>query len=49
MDRAISEKAIANIINIVEFFYIIVVIMGSILYDELKPLNKTKTRGKGGD
>jgi hypothetical protein len=45
MDRGRSEKAIANIIDIIEVF------TRSILYDELKPLKKTlkKTRGNGGD
>jgi hypothetical protein len=46
MDRVRSEKAFANISD-VESSLIIVVIMGSILYDGLKPLKKT--RGKGGD
>ena len=36
-DCAHNEKAIANIIDVIEFSYIIVVFMGSILYDELKP------------
>ena len=44
-DRGHSEKAIANIIDIIEFSYIIVVFMGSTRYDVLKPLKKT--RGKG--
>ena len=39
MDRICGEKAIANIVNINKFCYI-VVLMGSIFYDEPKPLKK---------
>jgi len=42
MDRLRSEKAIANIINITKSTYIIVALMGSIFYDEPKPLKMTK-------
>ena len=44
MDRIRGEKAIASIVNINKFCYIVVVLMGSIFYDEPKPLKKEAIR-----
>ena len=44
MDRLRGEKAIANIVNITKSTYIIVALMGSIFYDETKPLKMTKRK-----
>ena len=50
MDRGCSEKAITNIIDVIESSYMLVPFMGLIICEELKSLKKTlkKTRGKEG-